>query len=276
MKKILFFTLLSLMVTSSAFAFSLTGGYTGDLLFKFSDRGMGNLIWPFPAGTYGNAGPAENAWGIFKITSIVDLYDNQLWFDGKDGEELTGMYYDIRDDYWAPTGTGVNVQAVKGHIDVYLDNTPDYTPAGGPGARGVGLNNYPTVTDGSLFLGLDLVPGIKFGNGNLLDDHITYDNILSSTNTPFTGDGAFYGDVTGGAYGYLFDSNAYTLVDDSLVQHNADVFGQFDATAPGAFGWLVNSQDPIGARMLPEPSTMLLFGMGIVGLATRIRRKKVA
>jgi hypothetical protein len=260
---------------SQASAFSL-GGYSGPVKFKLSDRSEAISITPsFPAGAYGNADGAEDIWGIFKITTIADPADNPLWQDGDNGEELTGIFYGIDNDYWSPNAIGgINIQSVAGAIDLYLDSSPDYNPTLGPGARS-GVSSYPTATDGTLFLSTVMVPGIKYGNGAVIDDHITFDNDLDGTTQPFTGDGAYYLEITGGdAYAVsLFDWDYYTLVDDSGAITTADFFGQFDTEVPGSFGWFGDSEDPVEGFATPEPATMALLGSGLLGIAGLSRRK---
>ena len=158
---------------SNASAFALNNGYTGPVEFKFSDFSIGTL-YDQSSGGYGNADGQEDAFGIFKITSIITPAVQPLWQDGQDGEELTGIFYGIDDDLWeiTPAG-GVNIQSVGGFIDVYLDGAQNFDPTLGPAAR-AGVSDYPTVTDGTLFLRLAFVPGIKFGNGFAGDDHIAY------------------------------------------------------------------------------------------------------
>ncbi len=274
MKKVVLITMLIAglaFISTPADAFDL-GGYTGQVEFKFSDYTAGTLYTSSSNG-YGNADGTEDAWSIFKVFTLKTDAGQTLWQDGQDGEELTGIFYGLDDDAWTVNSDGsLNIQSVGGYIDLYLDDTPDFDPTGGPTDR-TGSNTYPTVTDGELFLRLALVPGITFGNGDTTDDHITYDNDIDSTTTPFTGDGAFYLVVIGGSAADMFDSNDYMLVDDEGNISYADFFGQFDTVAPGSFGWLANSEDPIEGRVVPEPTSMLLLGTGLLGLAG-FRRKK--
>jgi hypothetical protein len=282
MKKVVLITMLIAglaFISTPADAFDI-GGYTGDLEFKFSDFTEGNLYTSSSNG-YGNADKQEDAWSIFKVSTLKTATAQTLWWDGKDGEELTGIFYGLDDDAWTvdPVTGHLNVQSVGGYIDLYLDTTPDFDPTGGPDARNDDGDptTYPTVTDGELFLRLALVPGIKYGNGVTDDDHITYDNDLDATTTPFTGDGAFYLAVIGGSAADMFDSNKYILVDDAGNVTYADFYGNFVATATADpdddFGWLATSEDPIEGKVVPEPTSMLLLGTGLLGLAG-FRRKK--
>jgi len=262
------------VLASSAFAFSFVSDYAGPIKFKFSNYSVGSLYFESSEGGYGYADGEEDAWGIFKVSSIAtdDLNETTLWFDGKDGEQLTGMYYGIDDDYWLLDDSGLTIESVGGQIDLYLDSTTAFDANLGPSTRS-GVASYPKVTDGILFLSTDFGTGIKFNDGDADNDYITYHNQLTSNTSPFTGGGSFYLDVTGGAYADMFESNRWVLTDDNGNTVYRDFFGQFDTTTSGAGPWLVKSEDPIQGAYTPEPASMILMGIGLVGAV--LRRKRV-
>lgn len=266
-------------ISTPVFAFDI-GGYVGDVEFKFSDFTIGTLRTESSNG-YGNADGVADNFSIFKVSTLKTPSAQTLWYDGKDGEELTGILYGVDDDQWVVDAGGITYQSIGGIIDVYLDSTPDFDPALGPSARGIDDSTYPTVTDGNLFLRLALVPGIMYNDGNTDNDHITYYNELTSTTSPFTGHGSFYLVIIGGSAADMFDSNAYELVSDSGVVSYADFWAEFDSTTLGADKivpgtdneWLSLSEDPIRGKAVPEPMSMLLLGSGLVGLVG-LRRKQ--
>ena len=267
---------LLLLQIKPAAAFDL-GGYMGPLKFKFTDFSDGATA-PFLVPGYGHADTVEDAFGIFKVSTINadDFASTLLWFDGKNGEELTGMYYNIDDDLRDLVGFGgLNIQSVGGQLDIYLDSTPDFNAALGPAGR-TGTSTFPTVTDGTPFLNLVMVPGVKYGDFIPANDYIVYNNDFNGTTTPFSGGGLFFADVTGGSWSSTFDSNAICMTDDSGVNHCTDFLGQFDTTTVGAGPWLVKSEDPVSGTAIPEPATMFLLGSGLVGMiGTRLRKQKV-
>lgn len=272
MKKMsLLFVVLCLGVAlsaSQAFAFSLidpdtSSPYFGPVKFKFSHFTVGTL---YPPGTFlpvGSADGIEDAWGIAKVTTInKDGADPDiLWSDGTAGEELTVMFYGLDDNFVSIPLLGpgeidsIGV-AAGAHLDAYLDSTPDFSAAGGAGAR-TGFGSYPTVTDGSLFLSTLFAPGVH-GDATLLHELV----FLAS---PFTGLGSGFAEVTGGSHAGMFESNQFVGGADLKIDFTTGVIG-----APA--GWVTHGEDPVRGTALPEPASLGLLGLGLAGLFAR--RKK--
>jgi hypothetical protein len=288
-----------LMVTSSASAFSFRFDYAGPVFMKLTGADAGTfyqfppaqlattraaadalaIAWTAPGGV-----GDEDSWGVFKITSIWTdtLSPQQLWGDGDNGEELTVMFYGLRDMYvdWDSPGRIDSVDASVGNatLDFYLDPAQNYDAdqAGlGPLAR-TGLTSYPTVTDGAPFMRLDVAPGAH----SLADEFNTegLQTLLHANTTtisPFTADGfAFLNVVPGwGTHGHLFDTNRIT----TFLGTRVDMKMIFDAepfldpatglpVVPTPTTWTTAINDPIRANVIPEPGTLVLLGLGLLSL----------
>jgi len=298
MKKFSIFLMLAMFLVGTAVtasAFTLAGGYSGPFKMKFSN--WDNLILPTPnlpgppPSYFDNNGDGiEDNYGIIFITEIRsdDGMNTLLWSDGTTGETLTGMFYGLDTQSWVPDGLGgISAQAVGGKMDIYLDTSPGSFDAtlgvGGytvPHTEYTGINTPADLAAGaSLFLSLDFVPGIDTAND------ATLDSSLDSSTAPITGDASFYLGVTGGAYADMFDTNGFTPTytpDGGMATvGSADLFAQNDfvpndgSTAPIQGDWGLLSEDPVRgiAAPIPEPSTMMLFGLGLLGLGFVGRKK---
>lgn len=267
-----------------AFAGATLDSILGPVEFKFAG---------FSTEQNTTAGSNESTWAVGNVTSITDGFNN-LWASGDDGDRLTFVMSGIAD--LSTTGAGpfsiYNHGATGGigpdgkiHINIYLDTGPVTVAdvSGGPGAR-TDFYNYPTLTDGSLWLALELVPGIVVDDpATALDEGAlaTLAQTAALTTSPTSGSGIFYASVVGGSAAGTFDSNGFT----TLLGTQADMLGQFDfkpaLTTPGCAGGPVNPgcwenvlNDPVlGFAIVPTPAPILLLGLGALCAALVSRRR---
>jgi len=275
MKKILlvfFIALLGLSLsTKASFALSLEP-YFGPVEIKISNLEIVNYSGKLADGV-------EDNWGIFKVTSIERGFDT-LWYAGKNGEYLSGIFYNLDIAGITPIDTNGDTvidstrvdmanTKITGMLDLYLDDSdlPGFTALvdGGPSAR-TGTTTYPTFTDSNVYggkaLSIAVVPGILPG--------VTISNIIDGLTIIGSGKGNGYGAIVPGSgpLAAMFDNDGY-------LGGNADLYMSFNYTYPASNGWTIISHDPIRTSIVPEPTSMLLFGIGTFGLAV-LRRRKVA
>ncbi|MBN8507422.1 MAG: PEP-CTERM sorting domain-containing protein [Burkholderiales bacterium] len=278
MKKLAFAVALSAIFAAGQAAavptFSLAGGYTGAIKIKFTNWESFNSSFP---------SPGDVNYGILKITSIEsdDGNNTQLWNDGKDGGEITGIFRDIT--VASTSGTGpVNIKSSGGLLDIYINPLGSFAAAGGASQGSSGYTDAGCATNGScydgisnvamggLFLSLAWASGIDAGNGA-----ITIDGDLDGGTFPGTGDAAGFLNVTGGLYASNFDSNGLPSAfgaRDMFAQNDFCVNGAVGCAFPSQGDWQLVSEDPVRAFFIPEPGSLALVGLSLFGIAAVGRR----
>jgi hypothetical protein len=176
-----------------------------------------------------------------------------------------------------PTATGFDAVATGGNFDIYINpsninpnqGTAGYAAAGGGCLPGdLCYNTVSNVVGGGLFLGLDLATGIT------ADPTVTLNSSFQITN-PVTGKAEFYMNVrpgaAGGVFGSNFDTNGFATpfgARDILSQN--DFFPNIN---PVVSDWALRSNDPTRANFIPEPGSVALLAMAVLGLGVCRRRK---
>ena len=236
----------------------------------------------------------EGNWGILQISSIAkgtagiplgsDIQGgggNVFNDGGAGGPQITGIFYGTQ-----VNGASGGLNATGGVIDLYWQdvgqaNTGADLAAGFNPARRLNQKTYTGYAEplnpSFIFLAqLVYGPGCDSGGANHVCTGVA----------PGTGDGTAksYQSVNlaaAGVWASQLDTNFFTLDANGQPMSAQDVRSDSNFSQNGAGAWDgsgdiigLRSNDPVRALVTPEPATLTLFGLGLLGAGFLRRRKE--
>lgn len=281
-------TILKKGILGLAVAFGVASAYAAPIP-AFGLTGSGPIEMKFTGFTAPSADGGAGLFGSGKESTfgagyVADIHDqnnasNIFWQTGNATGVMSYMLWGMADISSTPSLGGfdlLNKGCTVGpncdgniHISFYLDNTtamggtnPGFAGAGSvsPGSR-VG-NMLGGLTDTALLMDWILVPGIVVG-----DPTTTMFQHVSAITLPATGNGSFYAECASGPACATFKQPGPDFLGVFTLKDNS-------STTSGSNGWLGAFADPVVGNAVPEPATILLFAVGLLGLAGSARRRK--
>ena len=278
------------------------------LFIQYTNNEQFSVSNSIPSTTPTGTPTKEGNWGILQISSIVtgtaltplgsDIQGGGVSVfgpGGPGGPQITGIFYGTT---VIPGSGGLNAQG--GFIDLYWQdvgfaNTGADLAAGFNPALRVNQKTYTGYAE-PLNPAFIFLAQLVYGPG--CDSTAT--NHVCTGVAPGTGDGTAksYQSVNlaaGGVWASLLDSNFFTLdangqpmsaqdvrSDSNFSQNGASAWnGVVDASCPNGTTGIapcdiigLRSNDPVRALVTPEPATLTLFGLGLLGAGFMRRRKQ--
>lgn len=235
------------------------------------------------AGSIGSVNTSADTMGILSVLAIQNIQTGAVEYikgtassiGGVNvGPYLTGVFGNLADQavevQCGITGCTTTAVATGGGFKIFSNNA-DWDPTLGTTGGG-DLNAYayaPSISGGQLFLEGDFVPGVLGAGGFAAST--TY--LTTYNNQGVAGNGSGYINFTGGAAETFFATQTLT----TNLGTNADAF--LTVTFDNASGnlpadWLVKSSGQVtGALEIPEPGSLALVALAMLGLGAATRRR---
>ena len=245
-------------------AVDVAGGVAALNALNFAGATGARNIGAFGVG----AAAAEDSWGIAFVTQIF-LASNPvtpIWDSNLDNQQLSAMFTGEQDFYLRDIDDNTQLTAGVGlTADFFLQDkgAPGYTPFNKDAALGrTGNFTFDTVTDGTKVLSIKSTSGFIRPAGVEGGLATEFETIFNGDALSGFGSGSAFFDVTGGTLAGNYNTNSF--VSPFIAGKRTDMSIQFTTTTAGGGGpnnWLVSSQDPLRAVVVPEPTTVLA-GLG--------------
>jgi hypothetical protein len=227
--------------------------------------------------------PGDVLSGIGEVLSIENGSHTKTWITQDNGHELTFAFDNYILEAIVPTTTGIaQVFFSGGTANFYSDSVTPFT-ASDSGGQG---NDFANATDGNLWLTLAGAGTGRVCGSGATGDPVTCDSgvntVITLESTIFISDSDL-ATITNGFGGGFLDVAFGGGLADAHFDTNSQPSGQdvnlasnFSRTSPGESNWPLDGTADMDLLAVPEPGTLGMLGLGLLGLGFYARRRRTA